>query len=51
MFNNLLEMTALDGVEKDLKLKIDRKHVKKLKQPYKGTPHPTVLRKQTEEVK
>jgi dynein assembly factor 2 len=46
-FNALLESTALDSIENDLKLKIDKKRVKRMKQPYKGTPHPAVVRKRT----
>ncbi|XP_011410286.1 PREDICTED: protein kintoun-like [Amphimedon queenslandica] len=47
-FCDLIESTALDGIEKDLKVNIDRKHIKRLKQPYKGNPHPTVIRKRTD---
>ena len=49
-FCDLIEATALDGIEKDLKINIDRKHIKRLKQPYKGNPHPTVIRKRTDKV-
>lgn len=49
-FCDLIEATALDGIEKDLKVNIDRKHIKRLKQPYKGNPHPTVIRKRTDKV-
>lgn len=31
-------------------MKLDRKHIKRLKQPYKGFPYPSVIRNQTDDV-
>lgn len=42
---DLITNTAIEGVQKDLGLQIDKKRVKKLKFEYKGVPQPSLIRK------
>ena len=44
-FTDLLISTALTAIERDLGLKIDRKHVRRMKFDYKGIPQPAIIRK------
>ena len=48
-FKQLLVDTALDGIERELHVKLDRSNVKHLRMPYKGMSVPTVIRKKMEE--
>eukprot|EP00731_Ephydatia_muelleri_P031546 Em0023g53a len=48
-FEDILVETAIDGIERELKVKLDRKAGKKLKMKYKGIPHSTIIRKKTED--
>jgi len=43
--------TALDGIERELGVKLERSDIKYLRMPYKGMPAPTVIRKKKEEVR
>ncbi|XP_058810818.1 protein kintoun [Phymastichus coffea] len=47
-FRKIVNDTAMDGVEKNFKVKLDRKNVKFPKMNYKGVSLPTVLRKPCE---
>ncbi len=42
--------TALDGIEQNFKIKVDKKRTKNLKMSYKGIATSTVLRVPKEEV-
>ena len=48
-FKQLLVDTALDGIERELHIKLDRSNVKHLRMPYKGMSVPTVIRKKMKE--
>jgi dynein assembly factor 2 len=41
---NLVEDTAIDGIERQFGVKVDRKNLKRQKLEYKGTPTATVIR-------
>ncbi|XP_076442629.1 protein kintoun-like [Babylonia areolata] len=43
-FKKLVEDTAMDGIEKQFQVKIDRKNVKQPKMQFKGVPSATVIR-------
>lgn len=40
----MLVDTVFDGLEEQLKLKVDRENVIYLRMPYKGVPDPAVIR-------
>ena len=42
---NLMESTALDGIEREFKEKLDRTNLKRPKMKFKGQPQSTVIRK------
>lgn len=44
-FKNMVEDTAIDGIERTFAVTIDRKNIKKPKMSYKGTPEATIMRK------
>lgn len=44
-FTDLLISTAFEGIENELKIKLDSKRIKRLKRPYKGIPQTTVIRR------
>nr|XP_003704223.1 PREDICTED: protein kintoun isoform X2 [Megachile rotundata] len=48
-FREIVNNTAMDGVENNFKVKLDRKNVKFPKSSYKGMCHPTVIRKPSKE--
>ncbi|XP_029044984.2 LOW QUALITY PROTEIN: protein kintoun [Osmia bicornis bicornis] len=48
-FREIVNNTAMDGVENNFKVKLDRKNVKFPKLSYKGVCHPTVIRKPSKE--
>lgn len=43
-FRTLMNSSALDGIEREFKVKLDRNNVKKPKMTFKGRPQATVLR-------
>lgn len=47
-FKRVLVDTVFDGLESQLKLKVDREKVIYLRMPYKGVPDPAVIRTKTE---
>ncbi len=49
-FKQLLVDTALEGIEENFKIKVDRKRMKNLKMSYKGIASSSVLRVPKEEV-
>ncbi|KOC66423.1 Protein kintoun [Habropoda laboriosa] len=48
-FREIVNNTAMDGVESNFKVKLDRKNLKFPKMNYKGVCHPTVIRKPSKE--
>ncbi|PSN39224.1 Protein kintoun [Blattella germanica] len=44
-FKNMLNNTAMDAVEDNFNVQLDRKNIKFPKMKYKGAPRPTVIRK------
>ncbi|KAG7188601.1 hypothetical protein KM043_008229 [Ampulex compressa] len=46
-FREIVNNTAMDGVEKHFQVKLDRKNIKFPKMSYKGICHPTVIRKES----
>ncbi|CAN9502100.1 unnamed protein product [Ophioblennius macclurei] len=44
-FMDMVDNTAIEGIEKAFKVTIDHKNVKELRTKYKGTPQPCVIRK------
>ncbi|CAK9827186.1 Protein kintoun [Anthophora retusa] len=48
-FREIVNNTAMDGVESNFKVKLDRKNLKFPKMNYKGMCHPTVIRKPSKE--
>ncbi|XP_076241617.1 PIH1 domain-containing protein Nop17-like isoform X2 [Calliopsis andreniformis] len=48
-FREIVHSTAMDGVENNFKVKLDRKNLKFPKISYKGICHPTVIRKPSKE--
>ena len=49
-FKKMLDNTAMDAVEDNFSVHLDRKNVKFPKMKYKGTPRPTVIRRKIENV-
>uniref|UniRef100_A0A8C4TEQ0 Protein kintoun n=1 Tax=Erpetoichthys calabaricus TaxID=27687 RepID=A0A8C4TEQ0_ERPCA len=45
-FLKMIDQTALEAIQKQFGVKLDEKNVKRLKTTYKGTPQPTVIRKE-----
>ncbi|XP_029173081.1 protein kintoun [Nylanderia fulva] len=48
-FREIVNNTAMDGVENNFKVKLDRKNLKFPKINFKGVTHPTVIRKPSKE--
>ncbi|XP_014485666.1 PREDICTED: protein kintoun [Dinoponera quadriceps] len=48
-FRDIVNNTAMDGVENNFKVKLDRKNLKFPKISFKGVSHPTVIRRPSEE--
>ncbi|KAL6261750.1 hypothetical protein P5V15_006839 [Pogonomyrmex californicus] len=48
-FREIVNNTAMDGVESNFKVKLDKKNLKFPKISFKGMTHPTVIRKPSEE--
>ncbi|XP_076679486.1 PIH1 domain-containing protein Nop17-like isoform X1 [Andrena cerasifolii] len=48
-FREIVNNTAMDGVENNFKVQLDRKNLKFPKMGYKGVSYPTVIRKQSKE--
>ncbi|XP_032679909.1 protein kintoun isoform X2 [Odontomachus brunneus] len=48
-FREIVNNTAMDGVENNFKVKLDRKNLKFPKISFKGVSHPTVIRRSSEE--
>ncbi|KAF7399366.1 hypothetical protein HZH68_007958 [Vespula germanica] len=48
-FRDIVNNTAMDGVEGNFKVKLDRKNLKFPKMNFKGISHPSVIRKQSKE--
>lgn len=48
-FREIVNNTAMDGVESNFQVKLDRKNVKFPKIGYKGVSHPTVIRRPSKE--
>ncbi|XP_019885188.1 protein kintoun isoform X1 [Camponotus floridanus] len=48
-FREIVNNTAMDGVENNFKVKLDRKNLKFPKISFKGITHPTVIRKPSKE--
>ncbi|EFN78352.1 protein kintoun [Harpegnathos saltator] len=48
-FREIVNNTAMDGVENNFKVKLDRKNLKFPKISFKGVSHPTVIRRPSEE--
>lgn len=48
-FRDIVNKTAMDGVENNFKVKLDRKNLKFPKMKYKGVSHPSVIRKPSKE--
>ncbi|XP_062378258.1 protein kintoun [Sardina pilchardus] len=46
-FMDLVDSTAMDGIQNSFKVKLDRKNTKVLKKKYKGAPHAAVIRQPT----
>ena len=46
-FMELVDNTAMDGIQESFKVKLDRKNTKILKTKYKGVPHAAVIRRAT----
>ncbi|KAG5265535.1 hypothetical protein AALO_G00243550 [Alosa alosa] len=46
-FMELVDSTAMDGIQNSFKVKLDRKNTKILKTKYKGAPHAAVIRQPT----
>ncbi|XP_047467724.1 protein kintoun [Mugil cephalus] len=44
-FMNMVDDTAIQGIQDAFKVTLDKNNVKELKIKYKGTPHPCVIRK------
>ncbi|XP_013869840.1 protein kintoun [Austrofundulus limnaeus] len=44
-FNDVVNNTAIDGIQKAFKVVLDKKHVREIKSEYKGTPQACVIRK------
>ena len=49
-FKQLLVDTVLDGIEDNLKMKLDRQRIVYLRMPYKGVPTATVIREKAKNV-
>ncbi|XP_014599395.1 PREDICTED: protein kintoun [Polistes canadensis] len=48
-FRDIVNNTAIDGVESNFKVQLDRKNLKFPKMNFKGISHPSVIRKQSKE--
>lgn len=48
-FRGLVEDTAIDGIERQFGVKVDRKNITRPNLPYKGTPTATVIRSKANE--
>ncbi|MBN3278295.1 KTU protein, partial [Polyodon spathula] len=44
-FKKMVDQTAIEAIQKQFNVKLDKKNTKTLKTNYKGAPHPTVIRK------
>ncbi|KAK1158711.1 protein kintoun-like [Acipenser oxyrinchus oxyrinchus] len=44
-FKKMVDETAIEAIQKQFNVKLDKKNTKTLKTKYKGAPHPTVIRK------
>ncbi|KAI4503902.1 hypothetical protein M0802_001305 [Mischocyttarus mexicanus] len=48
-FRDIVNNTAIDGIESNFKVQLDRKNLKFPKMNFKGISHPSVIRKQSKE--